>query len=58
MCADTLADSDRAILEILDGRADFNPQALTAATVERLPKSVAAAQLRSSAGVYCVDRLR
>jgi hypothetical protein len=48
MCASTLAASDRAILEVLEGKEDFNPQALTAAGAERLLVAVAAVQRRAA----------
>lgn len=51
MCASTLAASDRAILEVLDGKEDFNPQALTAAGAERLMTAVAAIQRRAASEV-------
>lgn len=51
MCASTLAASDRAILEVLDGKEDFNPQALTAAGAERLLTAVAAVQRRAASEV-------
>lgn len=48
MCAKTLAAHDRAILEVLDGRVDLNPQALTAAGAERLLTAIAAVQRRAT----------
>ena len=48
MCASALAPSDKAIVEVLDGKGGFNPQALTAAGVERLLTSVAAIQRRTA----------
>lgn len=51
MCASNLAASDRAILDVLDGKEDFNPQALTAAGAERLLTAVAAVQRRAASDV-------
>ena len=51
MCASPLAASDRAILEVLDAKEDFNPQALTLASAERLLTAVAAVQRRAASDV-------
>ena len=48
MCASSLAPSDKAILSVLDGRRDFNPQALTAASTQRLLTTVADIQRRTA----------
>ena len=48
MCARTLAPSDKAILDVLDSKGGFNPQALTAETVQRLLTAVAAIQSRTA----------
>jgi len=48
MCARALAPSDEAILDVLDGKADFNAQALTDVSVQRLLTSVAAIQRRTA----------
>lgn len=48
MCARTLAPSDKAILDILDGKGAFNPQALTAESVQRLLTTVAEIQRRTA----------
>lgn len=48
MCASTLAPSDRAIIEVLDAKGGFNPQALTAASTQRLLSAVAAIQRRTA----------
>jgi hypothetical protein len=48
MCASTLAPSDRAILGVLDGMGDFNPQALTDASTQSLLTAVAAIQRRTA----------
>jgi len=47
MCARSLSPSDKAILEVLDGKGDFNPQSLTAASTQRLLTNVAAIQRRT-----------
>lgn len=41
MCASSLTSSDKAILAVLDGKADFNPKVLTAASTQRLLTMVA-----------------
>jgi hypothetical protein len=48
MCARSLAPSDKAILDVLDARDGFNPQALTPAGVQRLLTTVAAIQRRTA----------
>jgi hypothetical protein len=48
MCANALAPSDKAILDVLDGKGDFNPKALTAAGVQRLLTTVADIQRRTA----------
>ena len=48
MCASALAPSDKAILGALDSKGDFNPQALTAASTQRLLTAVAAIQRRTA----------
>jgi Sensors of blue-light using FAD len=48
MCARSLAPSDKAILSVLDGKGDFNPQALTAASASRLLTTVADIQRRTA----------
>jgi hypothetical protein len=48
MCANSLAPSDKAILTVLDGKGDFNPKALTAASVQRLLTTVADIQRRTA----------
>jgi len=48
MCARSLAPSDKAILDVLDARHGFNPQALTPANVQRLLTTVAAIQRRTA----------
>jgi hypothetical protein len=48
MCASALAPSDTAIVDVLDGKGDFNPRALTAASVQRLLTTVAAVQRRTA----------
>lgn len=48
MCARSLAPSDQAILDVLDRKGGFNPQTLTAESIERLLTTVAAIQ-RSTA---------
>lgn len=48
MCASALAASDKAILSVLDGKRDFNPQALTAASAQRLLTTVANIQRRTA----------
>lgn len=48
MCASSLAPSDKAILAVLDGKGDFNPKALTAASAERLLTIVADVQRRTA----------
>lgn len=47
MCASSLAPSDKAILEVLDGKGDFNPMVLTATSVQRLLTTVANIQRRA-----------
>ena len=49
MCASSLAPSDKAILAVLDGKGDFNPQALTATSTQRLLVMVADIQRRTAA---------
>jgi hypothetical protein len=48
MCASSLAPSDKAILTVLDGKGDFNPKALTAASTQRLLTTVADIQRRTA----------
>lgn len=48
MCARSLAPSDKAILDVLDGKGDFNPQSLTAASTQRLLTNVAVIQRRTT----------
>jgi hypothetical protein len=48
MCARALAPSDKAILDVLDGKGGFNAQALTASSVQRLLTTVAAIQRRTA----------
>jgi hypothetical protein len=48
MCASSLAPSDKAILSVLDAKGDFNPQALTAASAQRLLITVADIQRRTA----------
>lgn len=48
MCARSLAPSDKAILNVLDGKGGFNPQALTADSVQRLLTAVAEVQRRTA----------
>jgi hypothetical protein len=51
MCARCLAPSDKAILDMLDGRGVFNPLTLNAPSVQRLLTTVAAIQRRTAHGV-------
>ena len=48
MCANSLAPSDMAILEVLDKKGGFNPKALTAASIQRLLTTVADIQRRTA----------
>jgi hypothetical protein len=48
MCASSLAPSDKAILNVLDGKGAFNPQALTAISAQRLLTTVADIQRRTA----------
>jgi hypothetical protein len=48
MCASSLAPSDKAILAVLDAKGEFNPHALTAASVQRLLTTVADIQRRTA----------
>jgi len=48
MCARSLAPSDKAILDVIDQKGGFNPQALTAESVQRLLTTVAAVQRRTA----------
>jgi hypothetical protein len=48
MCARSLAPSDHAILDVLDGKGGFNPLALTPASAQRLLTTVAAIQRRTA----------
>jgi hypothetical protein len=48
MCASSLAPSDEAILSVLNGKADFNPKALTGASAQRLLTKVADIQRRTA----------
>ncbi len=48
MCARSLAPSDKAILDVIDQKGGFNPQALTADSVQRLLTTVAAVQRRTA----------
>lgn len=48
MCARSLAPSDEAILDVLDSRGGFNPQTLTADSVQRLLITIAAIQRRTA----------
>ena len=48
MCAGALAPTDKAILAVLDGKGGFNPQALTAASTQRLLTTVADIQRRTA----------
>lgn len=48
MCAGSLAPSDKAILAVLDGKGNFNPKALTAASTQRLLTTVAHIQRRTA----------
>jgi hypothetical protein len=48
MCAGALAASDKAIVDVLDGKGGFNPEALTAESVQRLLTTVAAIQRRTA----------
>lgn len=48
MCASSLAPSDKAILAVLDGKGNFNPQTLTALSTERLLTTVADIQRRTA----------
>jgi hypothetical protein len=48
MCASSLAPSDKAILAVLDGKGDFNPKALSAASTQRLLTTVADIQRRTA----------
>lgn len=48
MCAASLAPSDKAILDVLDGKGRLNPQTLTAASVARLLTTVATVQRRTA----------
>jgi hypothetical protein len=55
MCASSLTPSDKAILDILDGKGDFNPNALTAASAQRLLTTVADIQRRVASQVMSVS---
>ncbi len=48
MCASSLAPSDKAILSVLDEKPDFNPQALTEVSVQKLLTTVADIQRRTT----------
>jgi hypothetical protein len=48
MCARSLANSDRAILDVLDAKQRFSPEALTPASVQRLLTTVAEIQHRTA----------
>ncbi len=48
MCASALAPSDKAILSVLDGKRDFNPNALTPASIQKLLTTVADVQRRAA----------
>lgn len=48
MCASSLAPSDKAILDVIDGKGQFNPKALTALSAQRLLTTVAAIQRRTA----------
>ena len=48
MCARSLAPFDKAILDVLDVKGGFNPQLLTAESVQRLLVAVAAIQHRAA----------
>lgn len=49
MCASSLSPADKAILAVLDGKADFNPRALNAASVQQLLVAVSEIQRRAAA---------
>jgi len=54
MCASSLAQSDKAILTVLDSKGDFSPQTLTAASTLRLLTTVADIQRRTALAALAV----
>ena len=54
MCASSLASSDKAIISVLDGKRDFDPQALTAASIQRLLTNVADIKRRTAVASFIV----